>query len=145
MAPNLYDHSAARSRAPEPDALIVPAMLRSRHVPLALPALLFDLLVAAACGTPRPARMPSPASGPRDLTVEQQAAQAVNRLAFGPRPGDIERVAAMGVDRWIDRQLRPEAIGESALDSSLAKLAVWNASVQTLVQLNPRSEEHTSE
>src|ERR1019366_161302 len=98
---------------------------------------LFVGLVAAACGGPRPAGMPSPAPGHRYLTVEQQAAQVVNRLAFGPRPGEINAVASAGVDRWIERQLHPESIADSAADAALAKLPVWNASVQTLVQLNP--------
>src|SRR6266478_9589344 len=34
----------------------------------------------------------------------------VNRLTFGPRPGDYARVAAMGVDAFIDEQLAPEGI-----------------------------------
>src|SRR5579884_1195987 len=35
---------------------------------------------------------------------------ALNRIAFGPRPGDLERVRALGVERYIDEQLDPEAI-----------------------------------
>jgi len=100
-------------------------------------ALVLLAAIAVACGAPRPAAAPAPSTGPRDLTVEQQAAQVLNRAAFGPRPGEIERVAAMGVDRWLDRQLRPETIPDTALDAALARLEAWHASVQTLVQLNP--------
>jgi len=39
---------------------------------------------------------------------QKRAVHALNRLTFGPRPGDIQQVAAMGVDRWIDQQLHPE-------------------------------------
>jgi len=39
---------------------------------------------------------------------QKRAVQALNRLTFGPRPGDIQQVMAMGVDRWIDLQLHPE-------------------------------------
>ena len=39
---------------------------------------------------------------------QKRALQALNRLTFGPRPGDVQQVAAMGVDRWIDLQLHPE-------------------------------------
>ncbi len=46
----------------------------------------------------------------RDLTTREQAHHVLNRLAFGPRPGDIDRVMTVGVDRWIDQQLRPERI-----------------------------------
>jgi uncharacterized protein (DUF1800 family) len=44
------------------------------------------------------------------LTPEQQAAHVLNRLAFGPKPGDIERVAQMGVKRYIEDQLDPQSI-----------------------------------
>ena len=44
------------------------------------------------------------------LTPEQAAAHVLNRLGYGPRPGDIERVAQMGVQRYIDSQLHPESI-----------------------------------
>ena len=36
------------------------------------------------------------------LTERQRAEHALNRLGFGPRPGDIDRVVAMGVDKWIE-------------------------------------------
>ena len=36
--------------------------------------------------------------------------QVLNRLAFGPRPGDIERVGEVGVDRYIQEQLHPDSI-----------------------------------
>ena len=42
------------------------------------------------------------------------ATHVLSRLAFGPRPGDVDRVAAMGVDRWIDEQLHPERIADRA-------------------------------
>ncbi len=44
------------------------------------------------------------------LTPDQQAVHVLNRLAFGPRPGDVERVQHMGVQRYIDEQLHPESI-----------------------------------
>lgn len=51
------------------------------------------------------------AAGATDLPPPEQAAlHVLNRLAYGPRPGDIERVTQMGVQRYIDSQLHPEAI-----------------------------------
>jgi uncharacterized protein (DUF1800 family) len=44
------------------------------------------------------------------LSPEQQAVHVLNRLGYGPRPGDVERVKQMGVQRYIDSQLRPESI-----------------------------------
>jgi uncharacterized protein (DUF1800 family) len=42
--------------------------------------------------------------------AQAQALHVLNRLAYGPRPGDVERVAAMGVQSWIAGQLHPETI-----------------------------------
>lgn len=47
------------------------------------------------------------------LTPRQQALHVLDRLAFGPRPGDVDRVLAVGVDRYIDQQLHPETIPEA--------------------------------
>jgi uncharacterized protein (DUF1800 family) len=49
------------------------------------------------------------------LTTQDSAFHALNRLAYGPRPGDVPRVAADGVIRWIDRQLAPERIDDDRL------------------------------
>ena len=49
------------------------------------------------------------------LTSDEKILQALNRLTFGPRPGDVEAVKAMGLKKWIDRQLHPERIAENPL------------------------------
>ena len=41
---------------------------------------------------------------------DQAILHALDRLTFGPRPGDVEAVKAMGLRRWIDLQLHPERI-----------------------------------
>jgi len=75
----------------------------------------------------------SPAAAPA-LTPEQAATHVLNRLAFGPRPGDVERVTQMGVQRYIDSQLNPEAIPlPQALTERLAALdAVQQPTAETL-------------
>lgn len=57
---------------------------------------------------------PALATVTRELTGEEQARHALSRLAYGPRPGEVERVRAMGVDRWILGQLNPGSIPDSA-------------------------------
>jgi uncharacterized protein (DUF1800 family) len=47
------------------------------------------------------------------LSKERQVLQALNRLTFGPRPGDVEMVDKMDVKKWIDLQLHPERIAEN--------------------------------
>ena len=73
-------------------------------------------LVTGACasgGRGGPDTAPTP-NGGRELGDEQQAWQVLARAAFGPRPGDVARVQAVGVDRWVDDQLRPERVRDSA-------------------------------
>jgi len=41
------------------------------------------------------------------MDPHQRAIHALNRLTFGPRPGDVDRVMSIGVDKWIDEQLNP--------------------------------------
>ena len=52
---------------------------------------------------------------------QKRALHALDRLTFGPRPGDVEAVSAMGVDQWIELQLHPDKIDASALDARLAQ------------------------
>src|SRR6184192_2887147 len=49
------------------------------------------------------------------LTPRDSALHALNRLAYGPRPGEVDRVAADGVMRWVDRQLSPGKIDDGPL------------------------------
>jgi uncharacterized protein (DUF1800 family) len=73
----------------------------------------------------------------RELTADQQAAQAIGRLTFGPRPGDVERVNAIGADRWIERQLQPDGISDAALESVLQGLPVWSTQAKILADSFP--------
>ncbi|MBZ5610162.1 MAG: DUF1800 domain-containing protein [Acidobacteriia bacterium] len=59
----------------------------------------------------------------KKLTKDEQILHALDRLTFGPRPGDVARVKKMGVKKWIDLQLHPERIPESpALEAKLEPL-----------------------
>ena len=67
----------------------------------------------------------------------QRAVQALNRLTFGPRPGDIDRVLSIGVDKWIDLQLHPESIKDDALDARLASFRTLRMSPRELIENFP--------
>jgi uncharacterized protein (DUF1800 family) len=57
------------------------------------------------------------------LADDQKIAHALNRLTFGPRPGDFEQIQAMGLKKWIDLQLHPDRIAENPdLATKLAPL-----------------------
>ena len=47
------------------------------------------------------------------LSSDQQVLHVLNRLAYGPRPGDIEAVRRMGVKKWILQQLDPAQVPEN--------------------------------
>jgi uncharacterized protein (DUF1800 family) len=54
-----------------------------------------------------------------DLTPDEAIQHALNRLAYGPRPGDVERIRQMGLAKWIDQQLNPKSIDDSAMEARL--------------------------
>jgi uncharacterized protein (DUF1800 family) len=74
------------------------------------------------------------AASPAKMTERQRALHALNRLGFGPRPGDVERVMQIGVDKWIDRQLHPEGIADAAVDQRLETYATLQMSNRDIVQ-----------
>src|SRR4051812_7451142 len=72
------------------------------------------------------------------LTKDQRLTHAVERLSFGARPGDFDRVRQMGIDRWIDQQLHPERIPENPiLEEKLRPLASLGMDNGTLVRNYP--------
>jgi uncharacterized protein (DUF1800 family) len=69
------------------------------------------------------------------------ARHAIDRLGFGPCPGDLDRIAAMGVDAWIEDQLAPQAIPlPPALATRIQAFATLGLSpVQLFVEYGPPS------
>ncbi len=56
----------------------------------------------------------------RELTADQQVYQALARLTFGPGPGDVARVRAMGVDQWMAAQFTPSKLDDRATERFVA-------------------------
>jgi uncharacterized protein (DUF1800 family) len=77
-------------------------------------------------GPKNPARAGTARSDVRELPADQQIIQALNRLTFGPRPGDALKVRAMGLDNWIDQQLHPEKIDDSAIEQFVGRYPAIN-------------------
>src|SRR5690242_21765180 len=77
-------------------------------------------LVAQKTGAKAPAKSVIARSDVRELPADQQIIQALNRLTFGPRPGDVAKVRAIGLDNWIDLQLHPDRINDDAINSFLS-------------------------
>ena len=73
------------------------------------------------------------------LTEEQRALHALNRLTFGPRPGDLQKVMDTDVDDWIERQLHPDEISNSVLDGKLGQFRTLRMSIRDMVQTFPNN------
>ncbi len=73
----------------------------------------------------------APAAAAPDAT--ERAAHVLARLSFGARPGEVERVAREGVERWIERQLDPRGIDEDALEARLRGLRTHGLSSAELM------------
>jgi uncharacterized protein (DUF1800 family) len=75
-----------------------------------------------------------------EMTDQQRAVHALNRLTFGPRPGDVQRVAQMGVDQWIELQLHPDKIDDSALASRLSPFRTLRMDTKEIVENFPPNQ-----
>ena len=81
------------------------------------------------------------AAGPSfsvELSAERKILHALSRLTFGARPGDIERVRAIGLEQWIDLQLHPERIeANPVLEAKLRPLEALRMSSSQVRQTYP--------
>jgi len=68
-------------------------------------------------GAKTPAKSVIARSDVRELPADQQIIQALNRLTFGAKPGDILKVRAIGLDKWIDQQLQPDKINDDVMNA----------------------------
>ena len=115
--------------------------MMTRH-PVRLLATTAVLLCACAAGSQRslsagsltPLRVVH-ASEPREQTADQQVQQVLNRLAFGPRPGDVAKVREMGVDEWIALQLAPDRIDNGAAERVVASYEMLGKPTTELVSM----------
>jgi uncharacterized protein (DUF1800 family) len=60
------------------------------------------------------------------LTDDQKILHVLNRLGFGARPGDVEKIKAIGLQKYIDQQLNPAAINDSVAEAKVKNLEVFN-------------------
>jgi len=70
------------------------------------------------------------------LSERQAAAHLLNRFAFGPRPGEIDAVVAMGLDRWLERQLAG-GLPDAKLAARLAPYPALAMSSAELLRVYP--------
>lgn len=78
---------------------------------------------------------PSPALAKEArLSEAQKVRHLLDRVGFGPRPGDVERVLLMGRDEYLDRQLRPESVPDDRAEAGLRRFATLNAPTEDLTE-----------
>lgn len=93
-----------------------------------------------AAKKPKPAPAITLAAAPKiqQMTDDQKALHALNRLTFGPRPGDLDQIKQIGLQQWIDQQLQPSAITENpALVARLAPLDTLQMSTKAMLDKYP--------
>jgi len=76
-----------------------------------------------------------------ELNEDEAILHALNRLAYGPRPGDVERIKQMGLAKWIDRQLNPNSIDDSAVEERLSVYPTLKMSTAELLAEYPRPKQ----
>ena len=72
------------------------------------------------------------------LNEDQRILHVLNRLGFGARPGDVERVKAMGLDNYINQQLNPERINDSIADAKVKNLPTLSMTTAELYEKYPQ-------
>src|SRR5260221_6529062 len=68
---------------------------------------------------------------------DKKIVHALNRCTFGLRPGDVERVRAIGLDKWFDQQLHPDKINDDAIEARLAPFRTLKMSTREMVENFP--------
>jgi uncharacterized protein (DUF1800 family) len=76
-------------------------------------------------------------NAPKNLTEEQKVIHLLDRLTFGSRPGDVERVVKMGWERYLDEQLHPERISDQTADQKLKNIESVHLSNSELAKNYP--------
>src|SRR3954463_2281555 len=85
----------------------------------------------------------APLAMPQTWDDPQEGAHAdivhlLNRITYGPRPGEVKRVAAIGWDAFLEQQLNPKQIDDAALDARLRQFATLTLSSAELFANYPQ-------
>ena len=112
-----------------------------------IPNVVLAFTLAACSGAHPPAPQLTASSGEiapqgeREQTADEQVKQALNRVAFGARPGEADAVRAIGVDRWIAQQLSPQKIDDRATDQFVSRFPTLTRSPSELLAAYPQPQQ----
>src|SRR3984893_9755298 len=105
-----------------------------------------DLPLAAAAAEKRPPQDPILKGLPiTELNSNEAILHALNRLAYGPRPGDVDRVRQMGLAKWIEQQLNPNLIDDRAAEARLENYPTLRMSTSKLLAEYPQPKQAQKE
>jgi uncharacterized protein (DUF1800 family) len=102
-----------------------------RSIHLAKTALAVGVIASLLLGAERQISSVLAASLPSD---DKAIVHVLNRIGFGPRPGDVEKVRAMGLQAYIDQQLHPTRIPDAAMEARLGGLTTLQLSSRDIAQ-----------
>jgi uncharacterized protein (DUF1800 family) len=142
----------SRQRLTAAPILVTAKSLLSILLSACLLTLGVDLPLSSAPAAPAPAPIPGKDKKPKqdpalkglpitDLSADEAILHALNRLAYGPRPGDVERVRQMGLAKWIDQQLNPNSMEDQALEARLEAYPTLRLSSATLLEEYPQPKQ----
>jgi uncharacterized protein (DUF1800 family) len=115
-------------------ALLLCVALCAPQVPAQTPPSPQPSTHPSAAGT---SAKPRPAYRSGQLQGDQRILHALNRFTFGPRPGDLEAVKSMGLDRWFEQQLNPATVDNSDLTVRLEQFPAMQWSTEDLLYRLP--------
>src|SRR6266853_5960844 len=114
----------------------MPAM-RKQLILLGLVVLLSAAALVAGDKASKSKRPATSSTAPMQMEDDKRIVHALNRFTFGMRPGDVERVRAVGLDKWFDQQLHPDKINDDAIEARLAPFRTLKMSTREMVENFP--------
>src|SRR5437016_8609243 len=101
--------------------------------------LTFALLISAAAllAADKNKSKKQPANGPAQMDDDKRILHALNRFAFGPRPGDVDKVRSIGLDKWFEEQLHPDNVDDNAVEARLTPVRTLKMSTSDMVENFP--------
>ncbi|MCU1262874.1 MAG: hypothetical protein JWO80_5759 [Bryobacterales bacterium] len=107
----------------------------------ALSALILASFTAPAIFAAKKKKVPAAVVSVPQISPDEKVLHVLSRLTFGPRPGDIEAVKKMGVEKFISQQLHPEDIAENpVLEAKMAPLDTLRMSTQEMADKYPSNQ-----
>jgi uncharacterized protein (DUF1800 family) len=71
------------------------------------------------------------------LSGRERVVQLLDRFTYGPRPGEVDRVLALGADKWVEQQMNPDSVPDGALQRRLNDLPTLGMSAAQALAVFP--------